>query len=65
MGKFGLFWLLLSAGCVLAGLYGAVHNQISYTVSPDYFWTFKFDQFGIPEALRGPLGASLVGWHDS
>jgi hypothetical protein len=65
MEKFALFWALLVVGCLLAGLFGAVHNQISYTVSPDYFGAFKFDQFGIPEALRGRLGASLVGWHAS
>jgi hypothetical protein len=65
MGQFGLFWLLLAAGCLLAGLYGAVLDEISYTVSHDYFGAFKFDQFGIPEVLRGRLGASSVGWHAS
>ena len=48
-----------------AGGYGAVHNHISYTVSPDYFHAFKFHQFGIPPELRGRVGASIVGWHAS
>src|SRR5205814_10033702 len=65
MGKVALFPVLLIAACLTAGLYGALHNQISYTVSPDYFHAFKFHQFGIPEQLRGRVGASIVGWHAS
>ena len=53
MEKILLFPLLLAAGCIISGLYGAFHNQISYTVSPDYFHAFKFDQFGIPEPREG------------
>jgi MFS family permease len=65
MMKFLLFPILLVAACLVAGLYGALHNQISYTVSPDYFHAFKFDQFRIPDTLHNRLGASLVGWHAS
>ena len=60
-----LFPILLVAACLVAGLYGALHNQISYTVSPDYFHAFKFDQFRIPSELHNRLGASLVGWYVS
>lgn len=65
MGKVALLPVLLVAACLTAGLYGALHNQISYSVSPDYFHAFKFHQFGIPEQLRGRVGASIVGWHAS
>jgi hypothetical protein len=65
MQKLALFPVLLVAGCLVSGLYGALHNQISYTVSPDYFHAFKFHQFGIPEGLRGRFGASIVGWQAS
>lgn len=65
MAKLALFPILLVAACLVAGLYGALHNQISYTVSPEYFHAYKFDQFGIPEYLRGRIGASLVGWYAS
>jgi hypothetical protein len=60
-----LFPVLLVAGCLVAGTYGALHDQISYTVSPDYFHAFKFDQFGIPDGLRGRVGAAVVGWQAS
>ena len=58
MLKFALFPLLLGAACVIAGLYGALHNQISYTVSPEYFHLHKFKQFEIPVALHGRIGAA-------
>jgi hypothetical protein len=65
MMKIVLFPVLLAAGCLVAGMYGALHNQISYTVSPDYFHAFEFEQFNIPAALHGRMGASLVGWYAS
>src|ERR1043166_5820682 len=63
--KIALFPILLIAGCICAGLYGALHDQISYTVSPDYYFAFKFHQFAIPPALQNRVGASIVGWRAS
>lgn len=59
------FPLLVGFACLLAGSYGMVHNQISYTVGPDYFHAFKFLQFRIPEELQDRTGAALVGWRAS
>jgi hypothetical protein len=57
------FALFLGAAVLTAGAYGALHDQISYTVSPEYVTRFKFVQFGlqdpsIPERVR----AAAVGW---
>lgn len=41
--------------------FGALHNQVSYTISPDYFHAFKFHQFDVAEPLQNRWGASLVG----
>jgi hypothetical protein len=60
--KISAFPVLLAASCIIAGLYGVLHNRISYTISPDYFHAFKFQQFGIPVELRNRVGASIVGW---
>ncbi|MFC2952954.1 hypothetical protein ACFOOP_13525 [Marinicaulis aureus] len=62
MKKIMLFPILIAFACAVAGFYGALHNQISYTVSPSYFHDFKFDQFLIEPDLRNRLGASIVGW---
>lgn len=56
---------LLLAACVLAGEYGAAHDQISYTVSPEYYKAFKFHQFHVPPRWQGRTGAAIVGWRAS
>jgi len=40
-------WMLAMAalGAVLAGAYGVVHDQVTYTISPEYFTKLKFAQF--------------------
>ncbi len=48
---------------IVAGLYGMIHNQISYTVAPEYFTKFKFRQFGLTEMpLPDRVRASMVGF---
>lgn len=63
--KLLLFFVLLASACLIAGTYGALHDQISYTVSPDYFFAFKFHQFEIPAHFQGRIGAAIVGWQAS
>jgi hypothetical protein len=63
--KMILFPVLLAVSCLVAGLYGALHNQVSYTVSPEYFHAYKFRQFSIPPECHNRLGAALVGWYAS
>lgn len=59
--KILLFPILLILACVFAALYGARHNQISYSVSPEYFHQFKFIQFQVAPMLHHRGGAALVG----
>ena len=63
MIKVALIPVLLAIACLFAGIYGMLHNQISYTVSPEYFTQFKFRQFGILQNIPARLGAAIVGWH--
>lgn len=32
-------------GALAAGTYGIIHDQITYSISPEYFTRFKFEQF--------------------
>lgn len=57
--------LLLGFAVLAAGLFGALHNQVSYSISPEYFHAFKFRQFGLPPEIAPRLGAALVGWRAS
>lgn len=54
--------VLVAIACIFAGAYGALHNQISYTVCPEYFTEFKFHQFRI-DNLPHRFGAAVVGWN--
>lgn len=41
-----VFAILVLAPLV-GGLYGIIHDQITYTISPEYYTKFKFFQFGL------------------
>jgi len=63
MAKFRVYLLILVVSMLIAGLYGILHNQISYTVSPEYFTKFKFRTFGLVESrLPARILASIVGF---
>ena len=32
-------------GALVGGIYGIVHDQVTYTISPEYFTKMKFNQF--------------------
>jgi len=38
---------IIVLGCVIGGLYGIIHDQLTYTISPEYYTKFKFYQFGL------------------
>ena len=63
MKKAEVYILFVALAILTAGLYGAVHNQISYTISPEYFIKFKFWQFKLNDSsLTERFRASLVGF---
>ena len=57
--------LLIGVACLIAGIFGMGHNQISFSAAPTYFFDFKFDQFRIPVADHNAWGAAVVGWQAS
>ena len=61
--KLVTFVALLAAAAVLAAVYGALHDQISFTVAPEYFTLFKFQQFALWGVGDMPprLGVAVVG----
>lgn len=67
MKKLLVYLLIVVLSVFAAGLYGVVHNQISYTVSEEYFTKFKFRQFvltdsPLPERVRASLVGFLASW---
>ena len=43
--QFGWMFIFGLGGAVIAGLYGIVHDQITFEIGPEYFTEFKFQQF--------------------
>jgi hypothetical protein len=59
--------LIALMGSLLAGLYGAAHDQLSYTISPEYFMKLKAPQFwyadfGWPPRVFAAEVGFLAGW---
>ena len=59
--KLLLFVVMVGVSVLAAGLYGALHNQISYAIAPEYFHVLKFPQFRIPAEMQNRTGAAVVG----
>ena len=63
--------LIIILSIVIASLFGAIHNQISYSVSSEFFKNFLFGNFGVNDweinndrilvSLVGILGSYWVG----
>jgi hypothetical protein len=55
-------------GAMVAGCYGALHDQISYSISPEYFTKFKLRQFSYvdfgwpPRAFAAEVGFLASWW---
>jgi len=58
---------LTLGGASIAGLYGIAHDQITYTLGPEYFTLLKFHQFawanlGLPPRLHAAEIGFLATW---
>ncbi|WP_196890190.1 hypothetical protein [Aureivirga sp. CE67] len=78
INKIIAFFLILIIGSLLGGVYGILNDQITYTISPEYYTKFKFIQFNFeniglgtnigdkenPEILVGNprAGAMIIGF---
>jgi hypothetical protein len=54
-------------GALISGFYGVVHDQITYSISPEYFTRMKFEQFraadfGFPERMFVAEIGFLATW---
>lgn len=68
MKRLFLFIVAWFGALVICGLYGAAHDQISYSVSHEYFTLFKFEQFnlvhlpGSDRAKAAMVGVLATWW---
>ena len=47
MNKIVALILILIIAPILGGIYGVIHDQITYSISEEYYTKFKFIQFGL------------------
>lgn len=66
--QLGAWISIVLSSTLLAGLYGILHDQFTYSISPEYYTKFKFVQFGIRDtwgeaAMQDPrMAVSAVGF---
>jgi hypothetical protein len=60
MKKAAVLILVIILTPITAGLYGALHDQLSFTISPEYFTKFKFEQFGLDPIWLGGIRLTVA-----
>jgi len=66
--RIGTLVALAVRGALIAGLYGIVHDQLTYAISPEYFTQLKFRQFAWanlswpPRVFAGMIGFLATWW---
>jgi len=63
MRKSGVFSSSIFLSIIIAGFYGILHDQITATISPEYYTKFKFQQFRVNENLPYRQGVAYVGFY--
>jgi hypothetical protein len=60
MKKPGVLALTVIVSALLAGVYGIVHDQLTYSISHEYFTKFKYVQFGFEPSRFGGHRPTVV-----
>ncbi len=51
--RYGVFLFSIIIAVIAAGLNGILNDEITYTISPEYFTKFKYIQFGVDPSVFG------------
>lgn len=67
IGRIAIFVVFVAVAMLTAGVFGAFHDQISYSISHEYFTQFKFVQFRLldsplPERVRVAVVGFRASW---
>ena len=66
MKKLLILLLIVLISPIIGGGYGILHDQLTYTISHEYYTKFKFHQFGLMlfenEAVNPRILVSIVGF---
>ena len=62
MKKLRVLILIILICPLIAGVYGILHDQLTYTISPEYYTKFKFIRFGIDPQMSDRLAVCKIGF---
>lgn len=65
MRKSGVLSTTIFLSVILAGTYGILHDQVTASISEEYFTQFKFPQFRLGPDTGFRTGVSLIGFYAS
>lgn len=63
--RVALFILLIIIATIIGGLYGALHDQITYTVCDEFFTKMRFHEYGIKGNVNNRWEAAKIGWKNT
>ncbi len=63
MRKSGVLSTTIFLSVVLAGMYGILHDQVTASISEEYFTRLKFPQFRLSPDVPFRTGVSLIGFY--
>lgn len=63
MRKSGVFSTIIFLSVVLAGVYGILHDQVTASISGEYFTKLKFHQFRLEPGTAFRTGVSFIGFY--
>lgn len=56
-----IFVALLIVAPMMAALYGFIHDQITYSISEEFFTKFRFEHYDFPKAWHPRARAGMIG----
>lgn len=59
-----IFLGLVLTSTVMGGLYGIVHDEFTFSISPEFYTKVRFEQLNI-DSSSPRLGAAIVGFHNT
>lgn len=54
-------FILIVMAALAGGIYGALYDQLTYTISPEFFTKFRFGRFNLDPDMDERMAAALIG----
>ena len=55
-------FILIVLSALIGGLYGALYDQLTFTISPEFFTKFRFGRFDLDPDMDERMAAAVIGF---